>query len=230
MDNAAHGQRYRLITFDVYSALFDIEGSLIPVVRNELAAVSDATGFVRMWRTKQLEYTLISNSLDGAHVSFQVATKCALDYALKRTGHAASAAAKANMMRAWDELRPWPEADEVLRSVTARGYPIAMLSNGDLRMLNALRARFATPFDHVFACEQVGRYKPHPDVYALPLKALDLKADEILHVAGGATDMIGAKKAGLRCAWSNRHRDFLIDPGVRADFEWNDLTGLLAAL
>ncbi|HET8608412.1 MAG TPA: hypothetical protein VFM11_01615, partial [Burkholderiales bacterium] len=59
---------------------------------------------------------------------------------------------------------------------------------------------------------------------------LGLQAEEMLHVAGGATDVIGARRAGLCCAWSNRHRDFLIDPGVRADFEWNDLGGLLAVL
>ncbi|HET8611084.1 MAG TPA: haloacid dehalogenase type II [Burkholderiales bacterium] len=230
MGDAAHGRRYRLITFDVYSALFDIEGSLVPVVRDRLESIAEAVGFVRMWRSKQLEYTLISNSLDGPHVLFRVATERALDYTLKRADCAASVATKTHLTRAWDELRPWPEADEVLRSVKALGYPIAMLSNGDVAMLNALRAQFSTPFDHVFACEQASRYKPHPGVYALPPKSLGLQAEEILHVAGGATDVIGARRAGLCCAWSNRHQDFLIDPGVRADFEWNDLGGLLAIL
>ncbi|HET7634786.1 MAG TPA: haloacid dehalogenase type II [Burkholderiales bacterium] len=230
MGDAAHGRRYRLITFDVYSALFDIAGSLVPVVRDELESIADAAGFVRVWRSKQLEYTLISNSLGGPHVPFRIATERALDYTLKRADCAASAATKTHLTRAWDELRPWPEADEVLGSVKARGYPIAMLSNGDVAMLNALRAQFSTPFDHVFACEQASRYKPHPDVYELPLKALNLNADEILHVAGGATDVIGARHAGLHCGWSNRHQDFLIDPGVRADFEWNDLRGLLTIL
>ena len=51
-----------LVTFDVYTALFDIEASLTLIVRAALPHI-DALTFVRAWRRKQLELALISNSL-----------------------------------------------------------------------------------------------------------------------------------------------------------------------
>jgi hypothetical protein len=60
-----------------------------------------------------------------------------------------------------------------------------------------------------------------------PLKALDLNPDQVLHVAGSATDTLGAKSAGLRCAWSNRFGDLVLDPKYKPDYEFKDLTGLL---
>ena len=54
----------KLVTYDVYIALLDIEGSLQPVVQEALSFDADvATTFVRLWRTKQMERAAISNSL-----------------------------------------------------------------------------------------------------------------------------------------------------------------------
>src|SRR3546814_10135577 len=82
-----------------------------------------------------------------------------------------------------------------LAEIKSRGYPIGILSNGDAAMLQALASRVATPFDHVFSSEAAGFYKPHPSVYHLPLSALKLSGGEVLHVAGGAPDALGATAA-----------------------------------
>jgi len=75
-----------------------------------------------------------------------------------------------------------------------------------------------------------GHYTPHPSVYALPEKILGVARDAGLHVAGSGNDVLGARLAGLRCAWSNRGGDLVIDPAVRADHEMRDLSGLLDIL
>lgn len=77
---------WQLVTFDVYTALFDVEGSLVPVVNRTLGAQFEALALVRTWRSKQLEYALISNSLQRGRLAFSVATRRALDYALGRAG------------------------------------------------------------------------------------------------------------------------------------------------
>ena len=52
----------KLVTYDVYMALLDIEGSLKSVVQETLGLDADtATAFVRLWRTKQMERAAISN-------------------------------------------------------------------------------------------------------------------------------------------------------------------------
>jgi 2-haloacid dehalogenase len=222
--------RYRLITFDVYTALFDIEASLAPPVAAALGHDADALRFVRDWRRKQMEYVLISNSLPQARLSFESITRRALDDTLARTNRDIADAARADLVRAWRALEPWPEAADALSAVNARGIPIGLLSNGDEDMLKALLVRLPPVITHVFSSEEAGHYKPHPSVYALPLTRLQLGAGDLLHVAGSVTDVLGAKAAGLTCVWSNRRREPLLDPGLPADHEMPDLSRLPALL
>ena len=52
----------------------------------------------------------------------------------------------------------------------------------------------------------------------------------MLHVAGGANDALGAKAAGVACAWLNRRNDIVIDPSCSAAWEMADLRGVLEIL
>jgi 2-haloacid dehalogenase len=131
---------------------------------------------------------------------------------------------------AWDELEPWPEANAVLKAVHDGGHRIALLSNGDESMLRALAERLETPFDAIYSGETAGAYKPAPAIYRLPSDDLGLEPADILHVAGSATDVMGAKSAGLTCAWSNRRGDRLIDPTLGPDFTFPNLRGVLEVL
>jgi 2-haloacid dehalogenase len=220
----------KLITFDVYTALFDIQGSLMPRVAKAVGAEADAAQLMRTWRTKQLEYALISNSLGLGRVPFRTITRRALDYTLGRAKLELTGSKRDELLAAWDELDPWPEANEVLAESKSRGYSIGLLSNGDVAMLEALGRRLGTPPDYIFASETAGYYKPHSSVYALPLDQLGIGAGEMLHVAGSATDVLGTKAAGLRCAWSNRHAELVLDPGLKPDYEFADLRGVLGLL
>ena len=222
--------RYQLLTFDVYTALADVEGSLAPRMRHELPPHVDGLDLVRTWRRKQLEYVLISNSLDKGRVPFGTITRRALDYALSRAKVVLSESALQELVVAWQQLQLWPEAESVLTEIEARGYRIGLLSNGDETMLQALAARWPIQCDDVFASDRAGSYKPHPSVYALPLQALGLAADQMLHIAGSATDVMGAKSAGLRCVWVNRGHDSLLDARLAPDHEVEDLHGLLRLL
>ena len=221
---------YRLITFDVYSALCDVEGSLVPELQQVLCAPdnTDLTAVCRTWRATQLESAQLSNSLARGHRAFRDVTALSLDYTLRRFGLAADVAQRAMLVEAWNRLRLWPEAPDVLAAVAARGYPIAVLSNGDEPMLRALLAHAGVAVPHVFAADQAGYYKPHPRVYALPLERLGLAPADVLHVAGSRTDVLGAKAAGLACAWANRLHDVVLDPAYAPDHELADLTGLLS--
>jgi 2-haloacid dehalogenase len=219
--------RFGLITFDVYSALLDFEGSLVPRVRSLCGGSADAVSLVRSWRAKQLEYAQLVNSLQRGHVAFQAVTRRALEYTLARAGIVLRRDDAEALVLAWNALDAWPEAEDTLREVKARGHPIALLSNGDEAMLRAVAASFGVAFDHVFASDQAGHYKPHPAIYALPTRIAGIAPSAILHVAGSANDVMGAKSAGMTCAWSNRHADRLLDPALAPDFEISTLAGLL---
>jgi 2-haloacid dehalogenase len=218
-----------LVTFDAYTALVDCEAGLVPAVREACGEAVDAVQLARAWRAKQLEYAQISNSLARERIPFRLVTRRAMDYVLARGGVSLAAAQCAALESAWDRLPPWPETLDTLSQLAARGHRLALLSNGDAEMLRALVRDWGVALD-ILAGDAAGRYKPHPAVYALPGQVLGVAPGQVLHVAGSATDVLGCKLAGLPCAWSNRQGDRMIDPGVRADHEMRDLTGLLGFL
>jgi 2-haloacid dehalogenase len=222
--------RFELVTFDAYCALFDIESSLVGRVADALGTSAGAGALVSGWRRAQMDYVLVSNALEKGHVPFKLVTRRALELALAQTGADLDDELCSALVDAWDELDPWPEAGAVLEAVRDAGYPIAILSNGDEAMLTALASRLPTPFDHIFSAEAAGAYKPAPAIYGLPCDKLALRPERILHVAGSATDVMGAKAAGLTCGWSNRRGDRPVDPDLEADFEFPTLRGLLAHL
>lgn len=220
----------QLITFDFYTALVDYEGSLVPVVRKICADVANPESLVRQWRAKQLEGALISNSLNRGRISFRELTRRALLYTFERAGKPLSEQQRDELLAAWDHLEPWPEAESTLVELKTRGYKLAVLSNGDEAMLRAALRRFDLTFDHVLASDQAGVYKPHADLYALPMRKLGLTRGQVLHVAGSANDVTGAKWAGLACAWSNRNGEPMMDPTVTPDYRMSNLAELLEFL
>ena len=221
--------RPALVTLDAYTALVDCERGLVAALGAVIPAEAGIQALARAWRAKQLEYAQLSNSLARERIPFRVVTRRALDYTLARAGIEASAEQRSVLEAAWDDLPPWPEAKATLSQLATRGYRLAILSNGDREMLRALVGGWGVPLEFL-GCDQAGHYKPHPAVYALPEKILGVPAAQVLHVAGSGNDVLGARLAGLRCAWSNRNGDRVIDPEVRADHEMRDLSGLLELL
>jgi 2-haloacid dehalogenase len=220
-----------LVTFDVYAALLDIEGTLVSVVADALnIAGTEATPIVRLWRAKQLERAGTSNSLSGSRTSFRDCTTMALDYVARRQKLEISQAVRQNLCAAWNQLKPWPDAVQTIADLKARGIKTAVLSNGDQDMLEAVVAHIEAPFDHVLSSETCGAYKPHPDVYALPKTVLGVSTEATIHVAGSANDVLGAKAFGMTCIWSNRLGDVLVDPAYPPDHEVSCLAEVAALL
>ena len=216
-----------LVTFDVYMALLDIEGSLVPTVAQTFDLPTDAAAdFVRLWRGKQMERAAISNSLEKERTSFRDATVMGLDYVAAKHGLAIAPDTRARLVAAWDDLKPWPEADAAVSAVKAKGYKTAILSNGDQDMLEAVARHFSAGFDHILSSESAGKYKPHPAVYDLPTALLGIAKSDVLHVAGSPNDVLGAVAAGMPCVWSNRHGDILLDPRYPPQTALADLSGV----
>ena len=219
---------FRLITFDAYAGLADQQTSLLPVIKETLDIGDDAAvGFLATWRAKQLEAAQLSNALARGRVSFHECTARGLDYALFRHGAEVTAARREALVAAWYPLKPWAEANDVLGELRRRGYPLAILSNGDRAMLEAIAGGLSVTFDYIFSTESIGVYKPAPAVYELPIDALGIGRGDYLHVAGGAGDVVGARSAGVACYWNNRNGDRVLYPEYAADFEGPDLRGLL---
>jgi len=217
---------FELITFDAYAALVDYRSSLLPVVEGIPGIEKErAADFLELWRARQLGAAAMSNALERGRIPFRECTALALDYALNRHGLSVDSDARDELIQAWYSLTPWPEAGRILAALKARDYRLAILSNGDQDMLEALAAGFETPFDHILSSEQCGLYKPHPRVYGLPARELGI--EKYLHVAGSPNDAIGASAAGISCYWSNRRGDTVMLPDYPTEYQGPDLNGVL---
>lgn len=223
--------KFKVITFDAYAALLDIEGSMVPVLKKYFPDTTvDLLAFFKLWRLRQWDYVLLSENLEKGFHGYRYITRCALDYTLKKHKMDLPEADKDDLVSAWGDIKAWPEAQKVLNEVQNRGYKIAILSNGDDDMLEPLKKSTGINFDYIFGAEQAQHYKPNPAIYAVPFKKLGLKREDLLHVAGSPFDMMGAKSADIICGWSNRLGEVSIDKKYQPDYEWSNLSGVLEIL
>ncbi|HEX2479767.1 MAG TPA: haloacid dehalogenase type II [Geminicoccaceae bacterium] len=212
--------------FDAYGTLFDVHSA---VARLGARVGERADALSQLWRTKQLEYTWL-RALIGRHADFWQVTGDALDYALARTG--VDATLREPLLQAYRGLDAYPEVPDALRRLRAGGLKIAILSNGEPKMLGvaARSAGIAELLDAILSVEEVGIFKPHPKVYQLAPNRLGVRPDQIAFQSSNAWDVSGAAAFGLRAVWINRQGappERL--PGA-AEHELRDLSGLPALL
>jgi 2-haloalkanoic acid dehalogenase type II len=128
-----------------------------------------------------------------------------------------------------ERLTRLPAFDDVAPGLDALGdRRLAILSNGTREGLEQLVASAALEghFEHLLAADQVERYKPAPEIYALASEAFGVAAGRILLVSGNEWDVAGASFAGLRTAWVARGKRPQWVLGTEADVVVDDLRGL----
>lgn len=213
----------RAAVFDAYGTLFDLAGATATardVIGDRLPVLAE------LWRTKQLQYTWL-RSLTGQHADFWRVTADALDFALASLG-IADGELRERLMGAYERLGPYPDARPALERLKAGGLRLAILSNGAPRMLGAAarNAQLTDLLETIFSIEEIGIYKPHPNVYRLAVERLGLWPGEILFVSSNGWDAYGAKAFGLRVAWCNRSRQPAERLPAVPDVEINSLSEL----
>jgi 2-haloacid dehalogenase len=83
--------------------------------------------------------------------------------------------------------------------------PICLVSNIDRDDLEAALEYHGLTFTAVVTSDDARAYKPAPAMFARALEALDLAADDVVHVGDSLTaDVAGAHAAGLAAIWVNR--------------------------
>ena len=222
----------RAVTFDVYSAMFDTVGGLARALSAFFRgrdSTADAAATARAWRRAQMDYLLLANSLDREPASNRAAIEASVRHTLRAYAPPPSRAETDALVAAWEDLPAWPEAAEVLADVRRRPPALGVLSNGDYGMLDALMRTFPVRFDRIVSVEG-GKFKPHPSVYRKALTEMNVRSDELLHVAGSPSDAVGATAAGIRTIWINRAGDAVLDPRLAPAHQSPDLRGVLALL
>jgi 2-haloacid dehalogenase len=214
------------IAFDAYGTLLDL-GSLAEACAAEVSERL-APRFVELWRQKQLEYTWLRALMDR-YEDFWRVTADALDETAARLGVGLDDRAKARLMGAWLELRPYPEVPSALAPLAALGIPMFVVSNGSPAMLRHVLARagLERTFSGVLSVDAVRTYKPADAVYAMAEREIGLPRESILFVSANGWDVAGAKLHGFRVAWVNRADGPADRLGVEPDAVVQDVTEIV---
>jgi len=219
------------VCFDMYGTLCDT-GSVVDTLRRELG-VSDAlvSELDTTWRTRQLQYSY-QLALMEAYRPFWQVTRDALDYALARYELDPDEETRLRIMSAYEELTPFPGAIDVLQDLSAEGVTVAVLSNGNPAMLDALadHAGLAAHLDDVVSADAVETFKPAPAVYEHAADELGEPIGDCWLVSGNAWDVAGAGAAGMETAWVNRVSDPFERIGPEPTAVVPELPGVEAAL
>ena len=120
-----------------------------------------------------------------------------------------------------------PEVPDALRELAAL-RPLAALSNGNADLE---RIGIAHLFRFRLGAKEFGSAKPDAAIFLAACARLGAEPARVLHVGDHPEqDALGARRAGLRCAWINRDGEAWPFADARPDLEFPDLAALVAWL
>ena len=188
--------------FDAYGTLFDVFS--VTALCDELFP-GNGDALAQRWRAKQLQYSLL-RSLMGRHRDFWLVTEDALVYAARSLDLDLTAARRTRLMDAYLTLEAFPDVRPGLEALRARGVRLAILSNGEPRMLEAAArsAGIDTLLDTIISVEEIKIFKVSPRVYNLGPERLGVDRSALGFVSSNAWDIAGAASAGLTTFWIQR--------------------------
>jgi 2-haloacid dehalogenase len=225
---AAHGAptaapTIKAVAFDAF-AIFDprpvfrLAEELFPGRGEELS---------NQWRTRQFEYTWLRNSM-RLYMDFWHVTQDALSYAAQQSKLELTAEKSSQLMSAFLRMKPWSDVVAAIETLRKRGLRLALLSNLTPVMMRSCVAASGLQgmFEFELSTDSVRAFKPDPAAYAMGTEAFHLEKHEILFVAFGGWDAVGAKAFGYRTYWVNREARPAEQLGITADEAHRDLLSL----
>lgn len=224
---AAAATRIRAVAFDGI-ALFDPRP--VEAMARDLVG-EKAAPLMALWRTRQFEYTWLRTVMNR-YADFAQVTAESLAFAATTLAVSLDEPARQRLVRAFFDLRAWPDVKGVLEELRRLGYRTAIASNfTDAMLQNAIRnSGLDGLIDATLSTDRVQAYKPDPRAYGIVLETLALPREEICFVAFAGWDASGAKAFGHPVYWANRAGGAVEELGNRPDYIAKDLTRLPMAL
>jgi 2-haloacid dehalogenase len=183
---------------------------------------------LKVWRTRQFEYTLLRTC--GDHFTdFWEVTEDALTFAARSLSLDLAAAKKNSLMNAHLSLPTWPDVPEALKTLKGAGIRLALLSNFTQLMLRACvnRNNLQNFFDHLLSVDSLKKFKPAPKTYHMSERAFKMRASSMAFAAFAGWDAAGARWFGHPTVWVNRLSSPAEELSAECDLACPDMSGLL---
>ena len=215
---------FQAIIFDAYGTLFDVYS--ISALAERLYPGKGPL-LAELWRDKQIEYTRL-RTLSNTYKPFWEITQDALVFSCRKLGLDLSLDAQTQLMGQYAKLQPFAENLAVLKALKADGLKLAILSNGNPEMLDAVvrAAAMSSLFTQVISVDSVKKFKTSPDAYQLGPDMLGVAAKDSLFVSSNAWDICGASWFGYRTFWVNRANAPMEELGITPNGEGRTLDDL----
>ncbi len=202
------------VIFDAYGTLFDVSAAAREAAEDHPALAEAWPRLAEDWRAKQLSYTWL-RATAGRHCDFWQVTQDALDWALEAQD--LGAGLRQPLLDLYWRLGAYPEVPGVLAGLKAKGLNTGILSNGSPAMLEAAveSAGVGGHLDAILSVEEVGVFKPAPEVYDLVGARFGGARADVLFVSSNGWDAAAAAGYGFTTLWVNR-------AGAPRDRLWGD--------
>lgn len=186
---------------------------------------------VDVWRTRQFEYTWLRIA-SQRYADFWHVTEDALVFAAKLLKLDLTSEKRSRLMGSYLEMKPWPGVAEGLKTLRDAGLRLRFLSNLTPQMLAACVKASALEglFEDPLSTDTIRTYKPDPRAYAMAVDAFGLPVENILFVAFGGWDAVGAKTFGFKTFWFNPASQPTEELGVTPDAMGLSFTDLVRFL
>jgi 2-haloacid dehalogenase len=221
------------LTFDVFGTILDLGGGHAPRLRAFLTARGSAMTAEELWarwRNRQRIEQYQDNQFYAGHYGYLDSSRRALIYTLRACKLPFDDTDIARIMEGWRELAPFPDAVPGLRRLRSR-FKLVALSNGERELLTHLvKNRIRHDFEAVISVQDVGAFKPHPQVYRYAARVLKAEPCELMMVSSHSFDAVGARASGYRAAYVNRYDLPYDETPYRFDVEASDLLALAEKL
>jgi FMN hydrolase / 5-amino-6-(5-phospho-D-ribitylamino)uracil phosphatase len=222
--------RYRLISFDVFQTLVDLNTSREYVLGQLFGQDYDRDISDRFWRdADRYVYSCFHRMAVGQEPFVKTADIFEACYATlfpvygidKTPREGACILAAAHNQAAFYE-----ESLHVLHMIS-RTHPVCIISDTDNDMIKDLSDR--TGIRAIYTSETYKSYKSAADgkLFRTVQQDYHILPEEMLHIGDGLNDVTGAKRTGAAAVWINRNRQTW-KAEIKPDYEIRNLRELLA--
>jgi 2-haloacid dehalogenase len=221
------------LAFDLFGTILDLGGSHTPRLGEFLkrqGSPLNAESLWDRWRARQRIEQFQDNLFQAGHFGYLDSSRRALIYTLRASALPFDDDDVRFVMEGWEDLAPFPDVVPGLALLRSK-FKLVVLSNGDRDYLpQVIRSRIGFEFDGIVSVDDVGAFKPSPQVYRYLARVLKAEPCELMMVSAHSFDAVGARASGYRAAYVNRYDLPYDESPYRFDVEACDFLDLAAQL
>jgi 2-haloacid dehalogenase len=193
--------RAEVVTFDSYSTLVDPRSA----GRVLEGYVDDPAAVAAEWHSLAVQFATVAAHV-GADPTYYDRHRDALASLLEARGIDVTGTTLGEMTDVHHDLDPFDDVRSGMTALSAAGYRLAVLSNGNPSLLSSLVETTDTGafVETTISAATVGTFKPDPAICETAAEALDVPIERVVHVSAGWGDIVGCTNAGMQGVWLDR--------------------------